>query len=59
MSVDVVAEEQMAEIKELFRNVAEHIREGKQTELLFTKTLSSEQTNEETQVTKEFLPLRN
>lgn len=54
-----MAEEQMVEIKELLRDVAEHIREGKQTALLFEKKLSSEQTNEQTKVTKEFLPLRN
>lgn len=32
-----MAEEQMVEIKELLRDVAEHIREGKQTALLFEK----------------------
>jgi len=37
LSVAVVAEEQMAEIKELLGDVAEHIREVKQTAFLLGK----------------------
>lgn len=45
LSVDVVAEEQMVEIKELLGDVAEHVREGKQTAFHLKKTFAKQRTN--------------